>query len=300
MISSRRYIITALLVCAFLFSAANLLIPSSSAQRKRETEVKRAPLLTRTTPRRELRRLGYGGTVTLVGAPEGAITIEGWSRSEVDITAEIQVRADTESDLDRVAAVTGFLLDEDVNHLRVLTTGTHDKAYMKSVAKNFPRTLLGLPWKIDYRIRVPIATDLEINAGRGPIKIVGVEGNIRLSATESETSLTLSGGTLTATIATGKVNLSVPVRSWRGGGIEIRIAAGELNVELPPGFNGDVDAVILHTGRIEKSYEALEAREKPGITQQTLKARAGAGGAFFRFTVGVGNIYIRKVVTSDK
>ena len=186
------------------------------------------------------------------------------------------------------------MLDEDSNHLRVLSTGTHDKAFMRAVAKKFPKTLLGLPWKIDYRIRVPLSTDLEINAGRGPVSIAGVEGNIRLSATESEANLKLSGGTLSATIAVGKLNLSIPVRSWRGVGAEVRLAAGEVTVELPPGFNGDIDADILRSGQIVDTYGGLEPREKPGMTPQKMKARAGSGGASFQFTVGDGTIYIKK------
>ena len=97
-----------------------------------------------------------------------------------------------------LAAVNTFVVDEDANHLRVMSTGTHDKAFMRSVAKKFPKTLLGLPWKIDFRIRVPFAIDLDINAGRGPINISGVEGNIQLSAAESATNLKLTGGTVSA------------------------------------------------------------------------------------------------------
>ena len=130
--------------------------------------------------------------MTLVGAPAGSITIEGWTRNEVDITAEIQLKADTEADLDLLAAVNGFIVDDDPNHVRVLSTGTHDKVYMRT-AKKFPKALLGLPWKIDYRIRVPILTDLEINGGRGPIRLADVEGAIRLSAVESETNLKTLG-----------------------------------------------------------------------------------------------------------
>ena len=142
----------------------------------------------RTTTRNETTRLGYGGTVTLIGAPDGSITIEGWSRSEVEVRAEIQLRGDSEQDLDRLALYNGFVLDDDVNHVSVLSTGTHDRALMKK-AKNFPKKLLGLPWKIDYRIRVPMAVDLDINAGRGPISVKGVDGNIRISSPLSETTL---------------------------------------------------------------------------------------------------------------
>lgn len=269
------------------------------SQQKNTPALNRPPQLVRTTTRHEQRRFAYGGTLTLSGAPAGSITIEGWSRSEVDISAEIQLRADTEADLDLLAAVNTFVLDEDMNHLRVLSTGTHDRAFMKTVAKKFPKTLLGLPWKIDYRIRVPLSLDLDINAGRGPISIAGVEGNIRVSAAESEANLKLSGGTLSATIVVGKLNLSIPTRSWRGNGAELRVAAGELTVELPPGFSGDINADILRAGRIEDNY-GLEPRQTRGVSgPNQLRVSAGAGGAFFQFTVGDGTIYIKKAVMSN-
>ena len=32
---------------------------------------------------------------------------------------------------------------------------------MKRMVKNFPKALMGLPWKIDYHIKVPGMTDLD-------------------------------------------------------------------------------------------------------------------------------------------
>ncbi len=295
-------------VCLLLLATAffsppplDLLSPPVLAQQKKKLpDPNEVPPLVRTTTRREVHRLGFGGTLTLVGAPAGSITVEGWSRNEVDITAEIQIRADTEADLDRLAAVNNFTLDDDSNHIRVLTRGTHDKAFMRSVAKKFPKELLGLPWKIDYRIRVPVAIDLDINAGRGPVSLAGIEGDVRLTAAESETNLNLAGGSLAVTIANGKVNLNVPLRSWRRGGVDIRIAVGEITLQLPPGFSADLDGEILRAGQINYSYDELEVREKPGLTPLKMKARAGAGGAFFQLTVGVGTISINKAVTSEQ
>lgn len=272
----------------------SLSFPPAVPAQKKTPEPPKAPSLVRNTSKHEVRRLGYGSTLTVVGAPTGSITIEGWSRSEVDIVAEIELRANTEAELDQLAAVNTFGIDEDMNHIRVLTTGTHDKAFMRVVAKKFPKALLGLPWKIDYRIRVPQAVDLDINAGRGPVIITSVDGNIRLSAAESEAKLELSSGTLSATVGVGKVNLSIPARSWRGVGGEVRVAAGEITFELLPGFNCDLNADILRSGQITDSFGGLAPREKPGITPQTVKARAGAGGAFFQLTVGEGAIVIKK------
>ncbi|MEP6635477.1 MAG: hypothetical protein ABJB97_02035 [Acidobacteriota bacterium] len=258
------------------------------------------PLLTRTVVRHETSRLGYGGTVTILGAPEGAIIIEGWPRSEVDLTAEIELRADTEEDLSRLAMVNNFAFVGDPNHVRVFTTGTHDKVFMKRVAKNFPKQLLGLPWKINYRLRVPAATDIEINAGKGPIILAGVEGALTLTATDSDAQLTLTGGIVNATVATGKLFVKIPVRSWRGNGVVIRLAAGDLTVELPSGFNGDIDADILRFGKIETGYVGLESRQPPGLTPEIVRARAGAGGASFKLIVGDGTIHINKQVIADQ
>jgi hypothetical protein len=246
-----------------------------------------------------LRRLPYGSTLTIIGPPDSSITIEGWQRSEVDVSAEIQLRADNEADLDLLAAVNTFVLDEDANHLRVMSTGTHDKVFMRSVAKKFPKALLGLPWKIDYRIRVPFIVDLDINAGRGPISISGVEGNIQLSAAESVTSLKLTGGTVYGTIGSGTVRLEVPTRSWRGVGATFRLAAGDITVEIPTGFSGDFDAEVLRAGKIDASFEDL-ARTTRGVDPRTLSARAGAGGAAFKLTVGDGMIVIRKQADSKQ
>jgi hypothetical protein len=202
--------------------------------------------------------------------------------------------------LDLLAAVNTFVLDEDVNHLQVLSTGTHDKAFMRPLAKKFPKTLLGLPWRIDYRIRVPFATDLEVNAGRGPVSIAGVEGNIRLSAAESVANLKLTGGTLSATIAIGKAKLEIPAKSWRGVGAELRLAVGEITVEVPTGFSGDFDAEVLRSGKIDNSFEGLQLRENQGQTPNKIRARAGTGGASFNLTVGDGVIFIKKQTVDSK
>jgi hypothetical protein len=269
-------------------------IVSAGPVLSQKTAAPELQLLTRTSTRRETRRFSYGGTVTLIAAPRGSVTVEGWPRNEVELTANIELKGPTESDLDQLATVNSFVFDEDLNHLSVLTTGTHDRMFMKRSAKNFPKKLLNMPWKIDYRLRVPVNTDLEINAGHGSVKLSGVEGAMRVSATESETALTLTGGVVSTTVTAGSITLTIPVRSWRGSGADIRIAAGTINVDLPPGFSGDIDADVLRTGKIVNTYDGLQVREKPGLTERTVRARAGAGGASFKFTVGDGTVNIRK------
>jgi len=277
----------AILFISLLLSIAGPVFPQ-------KTVTPDGQLLTRTTRRQETHHFSYGGTVTLIAAPRGSVTVEGWTRNEVELTADIELQGPTEADLDQLAKVNSFVFDEDLNHLSVLTTGTHDRVYMKRVAKNFPKKLLNMPWKIDYRLRVPVNTDLEVNAGHGTVKLSGVEGAVRLSATESDTALSLTGGTVSTTVSAGSITLNIPTRSWRGAGADVRIASGTINVDLQPGFSGDIDAEILRSGKIVNTYEGLASREKPGITERIVRARAGAGGAYFKFTVGDGVVNIRR------
>ena len=230
--------------------------------------------------------------MTIVAAPTGSVTIEGWQRNEVDVSADVELHAGSAEDLDRLATVNSFAVDQDSNHLRVITTGTHDRAFMKRVGKNFPKSLMGLPWKIDYRIKIPMATDLEVNSGLGPIKLSGVEGILRLNAIESNADLSLTGGDASIIIQRGTVNVDMPTRSWRGLGARLQLASGNLNVVLLPGFNSDIDADVLRIGEVKNSYPNLEPRERNSITPRSLKARAGNGGAKLSFTVGDGVIQI--------
>jgi hypothetical protein len=294
-----------LVACAPLLALAVAPLRHASAQSGRQPKADKsaaqtaptpAPLLKRTTTRREVRRLGYGGSVTVYGAPEGSITVEGWSRPEVELTAEVEQSADTEEHLTRLAALNTFLLDEDLNHLRVLTVGLHDRKYAKQVARDLPKNLPAMPWKIDYHLKVPAAVDLEINAGRGALVIAGVEGALRIYAGGGGASqLTLAGGDVEATVTSGPVTVRVPARNWRGRGMNVRVAGGDLDVELAAGFSGDVDAEVLRAGRIENSFAGLAPREQTKPTERSLQARAGQGGAPLSFTVGDGTLRISQV-----
>lgn len=286
-------IVFTLICCALIIFLSQ---PATQAQKKdgKNALVTATPTLKRTTSRHETRRFAYGSSLTILGAPAGSITIEAWSRSEVDITADIELLANSEEELALLATVNSFTLDEDANHLRILTTGTHDKKFMQRVAKKFPKALLNLPWKIDYRIRVPAMCDLEIDAGRGVFNLSGVEGSISLKALESDATFTLTGGAVMATIGAGSVKVNVPTRSWRGAGASIQLALGDLTVELPANFNADISADVLRTGQIENTYAELTPQERTTFTTRSIRGRAGAGGATLSFKVTDGTLKIKK------
>lgn len=274
--------------------------PVAAQKDKDKKQVVQGPLLTRTITRHESAKLLFGGTLTVSGAPAGSITIEGWNRSELEVDASIELQAPTAADLDLLASVNTFIIDADVNHMRILTGGTHDRAFMKKTFKNFPKALIGLPWKIDYHIKVPLLTDLDIDAGSGPISLSGVEGALHLNALNSDANLSLTGGLVSVLVQTGTVNLRIPARGWHGLGAEFKVAAGKLNVELMPGFSADLNAVVLRFGSIAVTALDVKPRERDSISARSMRARSGSGGATLEFTVGDGTIEIKQIAEGGK
>ena len=289
---NRRRALLILALSAAAVSAA-FSLERASAQKDKKPSAPVAANIKRTINRRATHRLPYGGSVTLVTPPVSSITIEGWSRSEIEIEADIELEAPTEADLNLLATINNFAVDVDTNHVRILTSGTHDKKYLQRVAKKFPKTLIGLPWRIDFRLKIPALTDIDIDSGVGPIKLSGVEGSIRLEALQSDAELILTGGYFTGLIQRGAVKLTIPARSWRGLGANLQLAGGTLEIALAPGFSGDVDANVLRSGAIKNSYNGLTTREGSANNPRLLLGRAGVGGAKLSFTVGDGSLEIK-------
>ena len=252
-------------------------------------------LIKRTTYKTENIEFGVGGTVSIVGAPSGSIIIEGWQKNEVEISAEIEIQAENETDLAQLAQVNGFALDESFGHIRILTVGTFDKNYMKRVAKKFPKNLLAMPFNIDYHIKVPAFCDLEIDGGSGDLTLSGVEGAMRIKVLESNAKLSLIGGTIVATFGSGNVDIKILTRSWRGRDADIQLANGTMNIQLANNLNANVDATVLRSGQIENSFSLLKPRSRTKFTDKLITAKAGTGGATLSFTVGDGTLKLAKI-----
>lgn len=247
----------------------------------------------RTTFKEDRLSFGVGGTISIIGAPQGSIRIEGWQSREVEITAEIEVTAASDEDLERISKVTGFLMDESLGRLSITTVGTHDKKAIRKLDKRFPKKLLGSPFRINYVLRVPQYTDLVIDGGVGELHISGVEGTLRVNFLETDAEIALVGGGLLANFGKGTVNISIPTHSWRGRFADVQLASGQLALRLPRGLNADFDATILRSGKIDNGFEGFTPRVRKAVfTDSVISAKAGTGSVPLKFTVGDGNILI--------
>lgn len=253
-------------------------------------------MLKKTTYKTETVDFGPGGTLSIKGAPKGSITIESWNKPEIEIAAEIEIQAPTEADLAQLATVNSFIVDSSFNITRVTSVGTFDKDYMKRTAKKFPKTLLGMPFKIDYKIKVPRYCDINVAGGEGDFSLTGVDGSVIVNYLNTNAKLNLIGGSLQATFGGGTVDVTIPTRSWRGRFADIQLTTGTMNVQLPLSFNAEVNASILRTGQIENTFAELKPKTRTAqFTEKSVVAKAGNGGVPLKFTVGDGTLKISEV-----
>lgn len=252
--------------------------------------------LKRTTYKTETIESGVGGTVSIIGSPVGSIRVEGWSKNQVEISAEIEVTAESEADLAELAKVTGFIIDEGLTKISIETVGPHDKKYLKKAFKNFPKRLRYSPFRIDYTIRVPQYTDLVIDGGKGDLAIASVEGSMRIEFLESNARFDVSGGSIQATIGVGSATVNVLKPSWRGRFADIQVAAGRIDVHLPKDMNANLFARVLRTGSIENAFENVKPMRRTTFTDTSMDAIAGNGGARLSFTVGDGTLAISNLL----
>ena len=254
-------------------------------------------LVKRTTTKTDKFDFGAGGTISIVGAPKGSIRIVGTNRNEIEITAEIEIQAPTETDLATLATITTFMTDETPNRTGIISLGPHNKGGLKKLPKKFPKALLTMPSRIDYVIQVPRYSDLEIDGGKGDLDITNVEGSMRINFLESNAKIEVIGGSTTATIGSGSIDVAFGVRGWRGRAANIQIATGMLRVRLPATMSAELDAVILRSGAIENSIADLKPRDrKVPFTDKAISAKAGVGGVPIKFSVGDGTLKMERLV----
>lgn len=251
-----------------------------------------SPLVKRTNSKTDSVDFGAGGTITINGAPNGSIKVEGWANNKIEVTAEIEVQGASEADVALLSSVSGYLLDASMGSASIVSL-MPDKKSLRAKDKKFKKELLTAPFKIDYVIKVPRFADLEINGGVGDLSITGVDGRLFVNFLKTNALLELVGGSANATFASGTVDVIIPSRSWRGRSADIQLASGTMNVQLPASLNADVDGGILRSGKIENTFAELKQRERNmPFTEKAVIAKAGSGGIPLKFTVGDGTLNI--------
>ncbi|HTH50693.1 MAG TPA: hypothetical protein VL501_02095 [Pyrinomonadaceae bacterium] len=259
--------------------------------------VANAQLLKRTTTKSDAIPFGAGSTLSITGAPVGDIKVSNSTTDKITVEATIEVQASNEADLAGAAALTGFIVQETLGRVSIVSVGADLRRKFTNEEKKLVKRLKGMPYRIDYSIGIPRYCNVEIDGGHGIIDLSGAEGQHRINGVESELRVQVYGR-LSINLVHGRADITV-VPGHRLDWIEASVASGQLGLHMVRGVSADIEASILRSGHVSiKDAPDLKPRDerKFPYTEKLVMARSGVGGPVIKLTVGDGDVWVGRVV----
>ena len=145
-------------------------------------------------------------------------------------------------------------------------------------------------WEIEYRLEVPVGTEIRASQGAG---------DIRLGSGAGDASIELGVGEIEVE---GTVGPSLVVRSGAGDirllgitadQIDVNLGTGEIEIDLPADAAHAIDATVGIGGLSVGPFQEMEAIEANGLGS-SVSATLGEGTARLSIHLGVGEIRVKR------
>jgi hypothetical protein len=207
---------------------------------------------------------------------QGDIRVEGWERSEVEVTVT-KTATGPGSRLDDVSVA--FEFGDGALGIRTVYPGES-----------------GDPVRVDYRLRVPRETHLD--------RLRTVQGDVRVDNTKGLVDARTLFGNIAPVNVVGRVvahaingNIAVSLRALPRGDapLELDTVNGNIGLILPAGADADLEMSTV-AGKVEGRYLTV-ASTVPG--DSTRRARLGRGGVQVRLRTVRGNIRVGEQQAQD-
>jgi len=212
--------------------------------------------------------LPVGGSVAVENI-QGEITVAGWDRAEVEVTA----------------AKIGTGRDEQLDDVRVVAELGLQSLKITTVYP--PR--LDEPVRVNYRLRVPRQLRLSwLRTLEGNISVHDIEGSVDARTLSGDIEQTDVTGRVVARTLTGNILVSLRALPASTPPLLLDTVNGNIALLLPPRPNADLELSTV-AGTIEGDY-AFEVSSTPG--DSTRRARLGLGGVTISLRTVRGSIRV--------
>jgi DUF4097 and DUF4098 domain-containing protein YvlB len=139
--------------------------------------------------------------------------------------------------------------------------------------------------------------DVRAHTGDGSIRLDGVNGTLDVDTGDG--SVTASGKLTSVRARTGDGSVAVHARAGSAAETDWTITTGDgsVTLELPEGFNGELDA---HTGDGRIHMNDIPLSNVTGeIGRNTVRGRLGSGGRNVKVRSGDGSITLRRALSAE-
>jgi hypothetical protein len=205
------------------------------------------------------------------GHQNGGVRLYGWDRNEVLVRALIQTWGESRADAQAIAKE--IRLDTDGDRIR-----SDGPSYRRRTG-----------WAVSYEVWLPRKTNVDADTHNGGITAEGIEGQLRLDAVNGGITLRDVAGDVRAETTNGGVSAFLSGTTWRGTGLDLVTTNGSVTLELPRGYNAE-----LETGTVNGGMNIDFPITVQGTIGRRINTKLGTGGPRLRAITTNGGVRIRE------
>jgi len=205
------------------------------------------------------------------GGTNGGVSVMGWDRNEIKVTAEITTWARTEREAEAMAAAISI-------------------DYGQTIHAKGPSMGRKQGWSVSFALHVPYESNLDLRAHNGGISIGDVTGEIDFKTLNGGVSLDNLAGDVRGRTTNGGVRVTLTGKTWQGNGLDVETTNGGIRMSVPADYSAD-----LETGTVNGGINIDFPVTVSGKITKRLVTSLGKGGALIRVKTTNGGVKINQI-----
>ena len=211
-------------------------------------------------------------SLVLDGASVGSISVTGWDRDSVHVSARMQSYASTQAEAERT-----------LRAVRIATQG----GAIRAAGPGDDHDQRG--WTVSYDVYVPRRMDLDLRAHNGGVRVAEVAGRMALEAENGGITLIGAGGDVRARAQNGGLSVRLTGARWDGAGLDAQTENGGVRLVIPERYSAR-----LETGTVNGGVRTDFPITVSGRISRHFSLTLGSGGAPVRATTTNGGVSIER------
>ncbi|MCK4549163.1 MAG: DUF4097 family beta strand repeat protein [Candidatus Krumholzibacteria bacterium] len=213
----------------------------------------------------------------------GSIEVIGWDRDEIEISARIRIRAASKNKAQKIYGKIEFEVCQEPGNISIKA---HVPEYRKDSMSGEGNTAV---W-IDYSIRVPYTTDLDVRSVSGDIAVVQVGGTFRVVSERGSIDMLSRGGE--GVLKTGSGDIGCELAFLPAGG-KLRLKTG--NGDLSLGIPAETSAMLSAKTRVGRVRVGLDMTDIDKQKRKILEGVLGGGDGKILLESANGDVTIKEL-----
>jgi len=232
------------------------------------------------------------GSISVHGAHNGGVSVRGWARNEIQLTACKYAGAGNDAEgQQRLAAIQMQISGGDIS-----ATGPDEEDRQHWTV----HILVQAPKSIAMRLEAyngPMSiretgSDVEAHTVNGPLSIKLASGTVRATTQNGPLTISDCSGNINATAQNGPLTVSLNDKEWRGQGLEASTRNGPLTVKVPEGYLTGVDILASGHGPFSCNLRDCENAQASKPWDNEKHVHLGSGNTLVKVSTVNGPVQI--------